>query len=160
MTKRAKFLSFLIGVSVVLAAYLVFTSKMVIVKPADKNIGASSQELTKVDLAELEYNYKQDAREIFREYEAVISSLEIAPGAYANSQTGDPSNSNSKEKLAQVKMKLLDLKVPDKYKDLHLNLILSISKMNSYIDNNNLEDKVSGAELINQAKKNNEWLSE
>ena len=73
-------------------------------------------------------------------------------------QTADE-NLLTLEFINQTKNQLLALKMPTKYKDLHLDLILAMTKMEDYLEDGDEGKKAESEELIQQAKTEYEWLN-
>lgn len=135
MTKRAKIYIFLIFLVLVFILYLILTAE-----PLDKiknlQLNYQSQKI-----ADLEENYKVEAKQIFNEYLALINQAGF-----------------TQEQIGQIKNKLLDLKVPTKFKDLHINLVLALTKMEDYLTTGEQTKKTDSQQIINQVETENYWL--
>ncbi len=135
MTKRAKIYIFLIFLVLVFILYLILTAE-----PLDKiknlQLNYQSQKI-----ADLEENYKVEAKQIFNEYLALINQAGF-----------------TQEQISQIKNKLLDLKVPTKFKDLHINLVLALTKMEDYLATGDQMKKTDSQQIINQVETENYWL--
>ena len=61
--------------------------------------------------------------------------------------------------VSQTKNSLLTLKMPVQFKDLHLNLVLAMDKMEDYLIDGDEVKLRESRELIRQAKEEYEWLN-
>lgn len=109
-------------------------------------IGFLNREMMKngsTDSKKMEEKYKKEAARIVGEYLNLTAGQE-----YDLAQVGE------------IKQKLLDLTVPAKFKDLHLNLVLAMSQMEISLNGGEPEAKIASQELITEAKANYGWLSQ
>lgn len=91
----------------------------------------------------MEENYKKESARIVGEYLNLTENPEYKP-----------------EQIGMIKQELLDLIVPTKFKDLHLNLVLAMSQMEIFSNAQAPEAKTASQELITEAKANYAWLSQ
>lgn len=136
MPKKPKILIFLLLILFGLILYLILTSESI--KPADN----SNKELKPDNLAWLENDYKSRAGEFFTAYESLISH-----------------NNFTEKNIIEIKNKLLDLKVPIKFKELHLQFILAINKMENYLRLKDEQEKKHSLKAVNQLKADYSWLN-
>lgn len=137
MTKQIKFLLVLLVIAISAVSYLIVTSKPV------NNIGKqTNKSQEKVDLKKLEEEYKTGTKNILTDYSALLES-----------------NNLNLEIVEADKNKLLDLKVPGQFKDLHLNFVLAVSKMEDYLKNGKEEDKADSQRMISEIKADYVWLN-
>ncbi len=66
----------------------------------------------------------------------------------------------TKNKILTLRNQLTEIKVPTEFKDLHLDLLLALNKIDSYLNGRNEEERLAGLDLISQAKVNYEWLND
>lgn len=137
MSKNGKILLSLLALAVLLIVFLALRSKPLAQTPP-QNEGA----VEKVDLEQLEKNYKKEVKIILADYSALIKE-------------GEP----AKEAIISIKEKLLGLKVPAEFKDLHLNLVLAVAKMAESANEANANGKEAGAKLIQDLKAKYVWLN-
>lgn len=97
----------------------------------------------KVDLGLLEANYKIKTKLIFDNYQRL---------------TQDP-ESATVDQIRLTREQLLDLKVPAKFKQLHLDLVMAMSKMEDYINNGDGQKLLDSRQLVAAIKTNNAWLN-
>ncbi len=136
MAKKTKILIFLAAVFLTLALYLILTSESI-----QKN--QVINQLTKdKKITQLEENYQAKSREIFKAYEQLIQADNFSP-----------------ENIIEHKNRLLDLRVPAKYKELHLNLVLALTKMENYLNQKDAKEKTASLEMTNQLKADYSWLN-
>jgi len=136
MKKNEKILISLLIILFFLVLYLILTSESV------KQINNPNQQVKKDNSIVLENDYKPKAKEIFIDYENLIQN-----------------SSFTKENIESLKSKLLDLKVPAKFKELHIQLFLALTKMENYLDQKNEQDKSDSLQTVNQLKANYSWLN-
>jgi len=146
MFKKTNFIIFLIIIFIALALYLIIFSDAIQNKEqqADEIDSENNQAdlLKQTEIEQLEDNYKEQAKLIFTNY------LELMQGG-----------NYTKDQISETKNQFLDLAVPTKFKDLHLSLVLAITKMESYLLDSNEADKQESQQLISQAKANYSWLT-
>lgn len=136
MPKKPRILIFLLLILFGLILYLILTSESI--KPADN----SNKELKPDNLAGLENDYKSQAGKFFTAYEGLISS-----------------NNFTEKNIMEIKSKLLDLKVPIKFKELHLRFLLALNKMENYLRLKDEQEKKHSLKAINQLKADYSWLN-
>jgi hypothetical protein len=137
MAKKIKILLALSFVAILAVSYLIITSKPV------NNVGKqANKEQVKVDLKKLEEEYKAGTKNILTDYSALLLNNDL-----------------NLEKVEADKNKLLGLKVPAEFKDLHLNFVLAVSKMEDYLKNGKDEDKAASQRMISEIKANYVWLN-
>ncbi len=148
ISMRAKILFILLSVSFLLFLYLVISSRPIgykITMERQESIDTfdkTDQNLIKVDKKEQEQNYKQEVKPIFSQCEQLLNQEEI-----------------SVEQIAPIKSNALDLIVPTEYKDLHLNLLLAITKLENFFKEGEDEEKLAYQQIINQLKERYDWLN-
>lgn len=96
-----------------------------------------------VDLTQIEKNYKADLKSILDDYSSMLKKDEIKP-----------------EEAKSVRDRLLALKLPSsKYKEMHLELVLSAAKIEKDIQANDRENAREALKIISKLKVNNIWLN-
>jgi len=135
MTKKAKVLILILCLSLLLIIYLILTSESTLTKslPAETANKAA-------DSGALAATYRQQIAPIFKSY------LELEKGDYTVDQ------------VTQLKNQLLDLRVPTEYKNLHINLVLALTKMENYLTSGDKAEKVASQQIISQAQADYDWL--
>jgi len=137
MTKKAKILIILFSFSLLLILYLFFTSEPINKKiEPDKEVKSGT---TKIE--QLEISYRQQAQPIVANYLGLLK------------------NNYTIDQVSQIKNKLLDLRVPTKFKNLHINLVLALTKMENYLTGGKESEKVESQQIISQAKADYDWLN-
>lgn len=134
MTKKLKILICLLIALLLLVLYLILTSE----SATNKNQSASIEKTN----IQMENEYIKQAKEIF--------------SAYNNLTVSD---NFTREQVSALKNQLLELKVPTKFKELHINLVMAMTKMENFFDSNNEEEKTSGQQIISQLKNDYSWLN-
>lgn len=140
MTKKAKIIVFLLCLSVVLLLYLILTSEPKAKFP-QAIMKIEQNQLTKVE--QLEADYTREVKPIFAELVELINQQK-----YTN------------QEVSRLKQQLLNLIVPTKFKNLHLDLFLAIIKMENYLASGKSSEKIESQQLINQAKADYNWLND
>ncbi|NCQ16486.1 hypothetical protein GW814_02445 [Candidatus Falkowbacteria bacterium] len=135
MNKKLKVLLLLLAVLLLLVLYLILTSESAREesRPAPAKNEAAVQ---------LENNYTTEAKELFNDYSKMVQA-----------------DSFTLEGLAALKNKILDLKVPTKFKELHINLVLALTKMENYLNSRNEQEKIFSQQMVNQLKADYSWLN-
>jgi len=137
MEKKAKILIFLLLILFLLILYLIFTSESV--KEADN----PGQQIKQDSSAMLESDYKVKAKEYFTVCEGLVNN-----------------NSFNQANIAGLKNKLLALKVPVKFKELHIQFVLALTRIENYLSQKDEREKSGGLEAINQLKADYSWLND
>jgi hypothetical protein len=137
MSKQYKILIILFVVAVLAVLFLVITSKPV--NDIGKNIGDEPQ---KVDLVKLENDYRENVKVIFNNFLSLIENADL-----------------SVEQLKPVKNQLLDLRVPTKLKDLHIDFVLAITRMENFLESGEIEEKNDSEQMIKEIKEGYAWLN-
>jgi hypothetical protein len=104
-------------------------------------------------MEQLKSTYQQEARKIVGDYDLFLAQLAAA--------TTSP-DTGADDRIARtraMKERLLSLTVPTEFKDLHLNLILSLSDVEQYLADDSAQGMAAGQELLAQAKAENSWLN-
>lgn len=136
MPKKQKVLFFLLLILFGLILYLIFTSESI--KPVsnlDKTVKPDNSATSETD-------YKLKVGEFFTAYESLIKD---------NGLTG--------ENIVELKNKLLALKVPVKFKELHLRFVLALDKMENYLSQKDERAKGDSFEAVNRLKADYSWLN-
>jgi len=136
MTKKAKILIFLLLILFFLILYLIFTSESV------KQANNPNQQIKQDNSAMLETDYKLKAKEFFDAYESLIKD-----------------NGFTEKNITELKSKLLGLKVPVKFKELHIRFVLALTRMENYLSQKVEREKSDSFQAINQLKADYSWLN-
>ena len=136
MPKKQKVLIFLLLILFSLILYLIFTAESI------KPVSNSEQPVKSDNSALLETDYKLKAKEFFVVFESLIKD-----------------NGFTKENITELKNKLLVLKVPVKFKELHLRFVLALNKMENYLSQKNEREKSDSFQAISQLKADYSWLN-
>ena len=161
MSNRMKFLSILIILSIAITLFLVISSNKVAI---DKNnVSLSNNKNTAIDMVKLEESYKISVKQILNDYENVINGGEIGKTAEQNnaSASAGPAReelSDYADDITRLKNRLLDLKVPVAFKDFHLNFVLAIDKIESYMASYDIKEYNESLAMIKAVKEENPWL--
>lgn len=138
MSKRLKILLLLLVVTASMFFYLLFTSKSLNQKLNNEvNNNFVNIEKTKEQMTT---EYKASVTKIISDY----YNLDIS--------------STTVSEVEIVRENLFGLTVPAELKDLHLNLVMALTKMEDYLAGNNKEAREESEKIMDQAKLDNNWL--
>ncbi len=140
MTKNIKILIFSLLILFLLVLYLIFTSGSIkeTSVPAD-----TAEQIKKDDMVLLENDYKSKTKEFFGAYENLIKD-----------------NNFTEENVTELKNKLLNLMVPVKFKELHIQFVLALTKMENYFRQKDEQEKSDSLRAVNQLKADYSWLND
>ena len=163
MDKKSKAIKYILSISLILVLYMLLTSDLIKFKPGselDAKGGASA-----VDLQVLNDEYKAGVKIIFAKLNDIVddvneTSLISLPKDGEEAPLLAPSQEEILEKLLTSKEKLINLRLPTEYKELHLDLVLSFSRLENSIRNGSSEDKESGLLLVSKVTKDYPWLTD
>lgn len=138
MSKKAKFLLISSCLTLLIIAYIAFTSESGIIK-LDKKVVEEIQPAILIE--QLKIEYKEKANKIIVSYLDLLDheKLEI-------------------NNLNEIKARLLELKLPEDFKELHVNLVLAFDKMENYLLNENTEDELKSQQLIDELIADYSWI--
>jgi len=139
MSKKANFFIFLI---IVLLAVLCLIIISETIQKSDQQQVNKNDNKNQVKNEQLENNYKEQVKLIFARY------LELVEG-----------ESYSYEQISIIKSELLNLKVPTKFKDLHLDLVFIMTKMEDYLTEGSEAARTESQQLVSRVKANYMWLN-
>jgi len=148
MLKEAKTLWILLILAVFSVVYLIAISKPIENeitsdnKANEININKPIKKVAQVDLVKLEADYKNSFRGIYNNYNKLIGT-----------------NKFTADQLVIIRDQLLTLRVPGQFKELHIDFIFAVSKMERFIIDGELNEKIASEELITKIKANNTWLN-
>lgn len=135
MPRKKKILVILLAVFLILTSYLILSSALI----KNKLKTAVSDDR----LEARQSDYQEEVKRIFSDYEKLTLDESITI-----------------EKVREVKQRLLNLLVPAELKDLHLNFVLAISRMENYLNSRLMQEKNFSRQLINKLKADYGWLNE
>jgi competence protein ComGC len=137
MSKQLKILLILLIIAILLVLYLIMTAKTI-----ERDQDKTSNQADKINLEQLENRYKDEVKNIFVNYSELIKDENF-----------------DVEQIRSIKNQLLDLRVPTKFKDLHLQFVLAITKMEDFLQTGDKEEKINSQQMINEIKVNYVWLN-
>lgn len=119
-----------------LAVYFIYNKKPV------GEIGNKIEKIEKVDTEKLENNYKAEVKLIFARFLVLAGRDDL-----------------SVLELRQVRDELLELKVPTKFKDLHLGFALAISRLENFLSGGDDKEKEISRDIIKKIKQDYDWIN-
>jgi hypothetical protein len=166
MTEKANVLLLLAAAALMFVFYLILSSEIVTVEKAERNDGVTvaqdrAEGNGKIDLNLVRKNHREEMKKIFRDYEELVSEIGVNGGAYANAAAtaGESERAEWFKKVGELKSRISGLKAPAaEDKDLHLHLILSVSRMETFLREGNQRERETGIKLLAQAQKDFESL--
>ncbi len=96
----------------------------------------------KVDIAELERNYKKDMAAIYKDISLLIDSGKM-----------------EEENVDQLRDRLLAMRVPKEYKDLHIGMVLALDKIDKYAEQGSGDSKAEGEKMIEELNQKYNWIN-
>lgn len=100
----------------------------------------NGQRRRQVDLVKLDTDYRQQAKSIVSRF----------------AQIGD---SAAEHQVVELRRELLDLFVPGKFRQLHVDLVFAMNQRLEYIQAGNQDKKIASENAINKAKSEYSWLN-
>ncbi len=144
MKRREKFLAVLLAVSLALVFYLALSSRQIDLGksgPAAPQNGASGDiRPDTVNTVSVE-NYRSETKELVGECETVMAV-----------------NDQNLNDVLGLERRLLAINVPKEYKDLHVNILLALIRMEDYINNDQAESLSTSRNMIDGLKSEYQWL--
>lgn len=104
----------------------------------DKNIQNNKEE----NIAKIESDYEINFKNIFSNY------LNLAD-----------SNKLSADDLKKAQAQTLDLKVPTKYKNLHIEFVFALIKMEKYLKTSEIQERDESQKILSKIKADHTWLN-
>jgi len=129
MSKKLKILIVLSVIILALFLYLVLTSR-----PLDGGAGAKAINQPDKTKEKLVSDYKSGVNKFLADYWRVIEEKDI-----------------SIEEGQRLKSRLLELKVPADFKELHLSLAMALTKLEDYLKNEDENGKEESRQMVGQA---------
>ena len=108
------------------------------------NQNSNQQADKQVDLGLLVKTYQMEVKVIFNNYLRQAQDKNILTSQF----------------VSQAKNQLLALKVPAKFKELHLNLVLALTNLEDYLIDGDEKKLQASDKLINQIRAEYEWLTD
>lgn len=136
MSKKAKILILLSVIFFLLILYLLITAEPV------KKMDLTDNKFNTSQLERLTNNYQEQAGVIIANYLKLLKD-----------------DSYNLDQVKQIKDKLLELKVPTIFKNLHIDLVLALTKMENFLLEGKEPDKIESQRIINQIKADYSWLN-
>ncbi|MBI4779316.1 hypothetical protein HY797_02600 [Candidatus Falkowbacteria bacterium] len=137
MQKKQKILIFLLLVLFVLVLYLILTSE------SARKIDNSGKPIKSESSVSPENGYKLKTKEFLSAYENLIKADSLA-----------------EKDIMELKNKLLDLRVPLEFKELHMRFILALNSMENYLSQKDEQGKSDSLQAFNQLKADYSWLND
>jgi len=169
MSKRAKILLILTSLALLLVVYLIFTLKPVnIASQQQRETGQASLNSEplkrEVDAEVLSQDYQEAAQAIVNEIIIEQNGLKAYAGTSTIGQdaetasTTDEFTAKALERVGALKIKLMEIKVPLAYKDLHLELLLVLNQMENFITAREKADIEGSIKSLNSLAIDYDWL--
>ena len=163
MTKQAKLLLTLSGIALLLLLYLFFSSTPVIIKQTNYKQATKQAPAAPIDLVKLEADYKANVKKALFDYDQILVEAGLdAEDSLLLDETSFIAGDHEAlaVNLAELKVNLMDLKVPEEFRDLHVDLVLSLSYLKQALENQDDSARAEGLAMLRGARSEYSWLSE
>jgi len=137
MSKKLKILIALLAIILVLFLYLALTSR-----PLDGGAGVKANNQSEEIREKLASDYKNSVNRILVDYWQLVQGKDIPA-----------------EEGEYLKNRLLELKVPADFKELHINLVMALTKLSNYLESGDEKEKEESGQMVSQATADYDWLS-
>gem|GEM_PF-1788564 len=143
MTKKIIILILLILILGALLVFFIFNEKKISRDINNNEVNSDNviKKIEVVDKEKLDSEYKEKVKIIMSEYFDLESK-----------------NLLNLEKINEISNKLLDLKVSSEFKEVHVNLILALTKMRMFYEKGDDNYKKTSQELIEKIIKEYSWI--
>ncbi len=170
MTKNAKILISITVLALLAVAYIIIQTEPVYL-PATQDVKSDKQTSTTKETAslqkqinqkDLEEKYTSKVKDLVTSFEQEIAVLDATSTATTtlNAMTNNMVDKEKlSEKIAALKIELLEQSVPKIYKDLHLDLVLAFTKMINYLHSGEQSAKEESLAQISKDKELYPWLN-
>ncbi len=164
MTKQAKLLTVLSGIAMLLILYLFFTSTPVVIKQTNYQVAKKTPAAeAPINLVKLEADYKANVKKALLDYDQILVAAGLdAEDSLFNDETNFVAGDHEMLAidLAELKISLMDLRVPAEFRDLHVDLVLSLSYLKQALENQDDLARAEGLTMLRGARSEYSWLSE
>jgi hypothetical protein len=170
MSKNAKILFFLTLLALIVVLYFIFSTRPLTVGEVNKNVNTVKTNIqdksntVPTDQTAMENDYKKETKVILDEFEkttnlAVENSSSSIRTSIASSTSDSSIADDLKNEISRLHDQLIEITVPNQFRDLHLNLVMAFDKMENYLNNRQTDEKITSLKLISQAKTDYDWLN-
>ena len=149
MQKKTVILVILLIVSLCLVFCFVLTAKIFRINKNSNISGNPQEQIKKVDHATMVKNYQTDIKLLVSRYKGIRDSMDNKIYDKAEGE----------KQIKELKNQMTELVVPVEYKDLHMNLFLSIVSLEKFLTENDSSAKKESEELFNKEILANDWLN-
>lgn len=143
INKKTIVLAIFLLVFLCLAIIFAFSIKVGKIEPT-----ATENKAKKIGKKEMVENYKND-----------IKVLATSYGDATNTYASTSKKEDILPVINNLKLKMTEIIVPSEFKDMHLNLFLSIVSFENYLANNELAEKKKSEKLFYVIKQEYSWLN-
>lgn len=169
MDKFKKTAILLMAIAIVLVIVIVLSSKIITINPSKYQPAVKTQKAGNtlkddiiVDFEKFEKNYKNSIKIAVSKIDELIS---ILPETYSAEQATTTIIAGNKQEvldeISQIKIGLMDLKVPEDYKPLHFELVQILTKIKEYVDDEKSVDlPAKSVILLEDIKAKYSWLND
>ena len=112
---------------------------------------ASDKTIKQVDRAQQIVEYQKNIKSIAANYQNIIDAV--------NASSTPTGSSSQISVLEGMKNKLTSITVPAEFKDLHMDLFLSVLNLENYFKSNQPSAKASSSSLWQSLQKNYDWIT-
>jgi hypothetical protein len=169
MTQKTKILLLLASASALVFAYLIISSRPLVMDGAKDNgaktaIKGPTEPGKAVDLQEVAVAHKTEMTKILDDYASLVNEISADGGIVGHNSVMTAGMADERENLLrqaeELKSRISGLKAPTaEHKDTHLNLVLSIDRIENFINDGDEGERENGLMLLARARQDFELLS-
>ncbi|MCK5212170.1 hypothetical protein KAJ89_05710 [Candidatus Parcubacteria bacterium] len=165
MTKQAKLLLTLSGIAFLLLLYLFFSSTPITIKQTNYKQATRQAPAAEalIDLVKLEVDYKANIKKALFDYDQILTEAGLSSeDSLLFNETSFVAGDHEAAaiNLSELKISLMDLKVPEEFRDLHVDLVMSLSYLKEALENQDDSARAEGLAMLRVARSEYSWLSE
>lgn len=159
MSKTAKILILLTSISLVLVIYIIVSSKLIVIEKETQDPVAETMPVAEkepVDLELLAREYETEIEKILGDLDIMIDNFTSTSSMQSEviSTSSEDAMMDNEVKPSMLKARLMNITVPDEYRELHINIVLAVSKFEEYIETQDENDLLRGIDLVRELQNN------
>lgn len=164
MKKKIEFL--IIGTVIIIAIILIFKKDKIEFSVWMNNLNKAKnttemkqvqEVVNKIDLAKLREEYMKNSKQSFAKIDVYLANFN-EPGQKGILEQNNISKVELNKEIEAIKQELLNQKLPSELKKTHLEIILSLDKLEAGINSGSIEQINEAINQLNKIKEQNQWL--
>ncbi len=163
MSKQAKILLAACALAIIAVFYLFFSLKQVTITAENaKKSGETFQDnfVEKISKQQMEENYLAGIKPFIDEYGKFLETVGSTTDKVLTANSADSSSSTPVEasedealkEIANLKIEIMGYTVPEQFKNVHINLVMSLTSLKSYFETKTADNKDKAMDLFAKAK--------